>query len=61
MQLKKETKERKKLGEFKRNKSGLNYYIYLKIELTNQEKDYSSSIMIIIEQVQENLHGFIVL
>lgn len=49
LQLKKEIKERKMLGEFKQNKNGLNYYIYPKIELTNQEKEHSSNIMIIGE------------
>ena len=49
VQLKKEIKERKMLGEFKKNKNGLNYYIYPKINLGIEEKQYSSNINIIGE------------
>jgi ABC-type lipoprotein export system ATPase subunit len=36
-------------GEFKKNKNGLNYYIYPKINLGIEEKQYSSNINIIGE------------
>ena len=49
VQLKKEIKERKPIGEFKKNKNGLNYYIYPYINLSIEEKQYSSNIMIIGE------------
>lgn len=49
VQLKKEIKERKMLEEFKKNKNGLNYYIYPKINLGIKEMQYSSNIMIIGE------------
>ena len=49
LQLKKEIIERKMLGEFKKNKNGLNYYIYPKIDLSIEEKQYSSNIMVIGE------------
>ena len=49
LNLKKEIIERKMLGELKKNKNGLNYYIYPKIYLSIEEKQYSSNIMVIGE------------
>ena len=49
LHLKKEIIKRKMLGEFKKNKDGIDYYIYPKINLDIQEKQYSSNIMIIGE------------
>ena len=49
LRLKKEIIKRKMLGEFKKNKDGIDYYIYPKINLDIQEKQYSSNIMIIGE------------
>ena len=49
LNLKKETIKREMLGEYKKNINGINFYIYPKINLTFEEKQYSSNIMIIGE------------
>ena len=46
MYLKKERKNRVMLGKKLENKNGLEFYVYPKINLTNEEKDHSLNIMV---------------